>query len=121
MEDHADTADALRVLLTVRGYDVRIVHSVADALRAAAADRVDLLISDIGLPDGSGLDLMRQISPRPQMGAIALSGFGMEDDLRQSLDAGFVCHLIKPVDTRQLEATISDMLDQSAREHDVVN
>lgn len=121
VEDHADTADALRVLLTVRGYDVRIVHSVADALRAAAADRVDLLISDIGLPDGSGLDLMRQISPRPLMGAIALSGFGMEDDLRQSLDAGFLCHLIKPVDTRQLEATIADMLDQSGREHDVVN
>lgn len=109
VEDHADTARALLESLTSRGHEVTVVHSVADALRAAAADEVELLISDIGLPDGTGLDLIRQIEPRPSIGAIALSGFGMDADLKRSLKAGFARHLTKPVDARLLERTITEL------------
>lgn len=109
VEDHADTAIALNEALTALGHRVRVVHSIADALRAAAAEPVELLISDIGLPDGSGLDLMRQMAPRPSIGAIALSGFGMDQDLKRSADAGFNRHLTKPVDARQLEYAIAEI------------
>ena len=70
------------------------------ALRVATADHVELLISDIGLPDGSGLDLMRQISPRSSIGAIALSGFGMDDDMTRSLKAGFARHVTNSATVR---------------------
>ena len=73
-------------------------HSVAEGLSIAANNEFDVLISDIGLPDGTGLDLMRQLrAKRPVMG-IALSGFGMEEDIRRSKQAGFVAHLTKPLD-----------------------
>ena len=65
------------------------------------------------MPDGSGLDLMRQLSP-PSIGPIALSGFGMEDDQRKSLAAGFVRHLTKPVEVQQLEHAIRDLQRQAA-------
>jgi len=64
------------------------------------------VISDLGLPDGSGLDLMRQIKKRYGLKGIALSGFGMESDLRNSRDAGFDHHLTKPVPIEQLEAAV---------------
>ena len=119
VEDHADTAAAVLASLSSRGHVVRVVHSVADALCAAAAEPVEVLISDIGLPDGSGLDLMRQISPRPSNGAIAISGFGMDDDVKRSLNAGFVRHLTTPVDMRELEDAIGALLrDTSERRSD---
>jgi signal transduction histidine kinase/CheY-like chemotaxis protein len=109
VEDHFDTAQAVRDVLTSLGHEVRWVQAVGDALRAAAASRFELLISDIGLPDGSGLDLVRQIAPRPSLGAIALSGFGMDDDLKRSRAAGFDRHLTKPVDPAQLEDAIAEL------------
>jgi signal transduction histidine kinase len=114
VEDHKDTAIALADALRGRGHDVRLTHTVADGLRAAASEQFDIVVSDIGLPDGSGLDLMRQLAT-PSTGAIALSGFGMEDDQRKSLAAGFARHLTKPVDAQQLEHTIRDLQRQAAR------
>jgi CheY-like chemotaxis protein len=114
VEDHKDTAVAVVEALRAGGHDVRLTHSVAEGLRAASSEDFDVVISDIGLPDGSGLDLMRQLSPPPSIGAIALSGFGMEDDQRKSLAAGFARHLTKPVDARQLEQAIRDLQRQAA-------
>ena len=102
VEDHEDTAHTLRESLVALGHRVRIAGSVGEALREAAADPCDLLISDIGLPDGSGVDLIRQIDPRPTLGAIAMSGFGMEEDLQRSRRAGFHRHLTKPVEYEAL-------------------
>jgi signal transduction histidine kinase/CheY-like chemotaxis protein len=113
VEDHADTAQVLVDALLDRGHDVRVTHTVADALRAAAAETFDVVVSDIGLPDGSGLDLMRQIAKPPALGAIALSGFGMEDDHRRSLAAGFNRHLTKPVDIRHVESAIEELQRQA--------
>ncbi len=106
VEDHADTARAMGRILTSWGCTVQTADTVASALQVADATPFDVIISDIGLPDGSGFDLIRQlISKRPVKG-IALSGFGMEEDIRLSKEAGFVEHLVKPVNLQQLEATV---------------
>jgi signal transduction histidine kinase len=108
VEDHADTREALAGLLEIYGHQVRSAGSVASALAALADGPFDLLISDLGLPDGSGLDLMREILARSPEGArgICLTGFGMEEDIRKSREAGFLAHLTKPVNVQELEAVV---------------
>ena len=69
-------------------------------------EEFDLVISDLGLPDGSGHDLMPQLNRMGLTTGIALSGFGMEADVERSHDAGFFAHLTKPLDFAVLEATI---------------
>jgi CheY-like chemotaxis protein len=69
----------------------------------------DLLVSDIGLPDGSGIDLMERLNAEHSMVGIALTGYGMEDDIRKSRDAGFREHLVKPVDLNKLDAVIQEV------------
>ena len=117
VEDHADTAEAMAELLGLLGHDVRVAGGVRSALAAAAAaghgEGLDLVISDLGLPDGSGLDVMRQLAPFGLPG-IALSGYGMEDDIRRSLEAGFRRHLTKPVGLQTLETAIRQVLRQEA-------
>ena len=109
VEDHADTAEAIRDLLRDRGYQVSMAGSIAEALALAASQDgspIDLVLSDLGLPDGSGLDLMRELSRRHGLSGIALSGYGMGEDVRNSHEAGFRKHLTKPVDVRALEEAI---------------
>jgi PAS domain S-box-containing protein len=106
VDDHKDTVRTLNLLLTRLGYAVVSAESVSEALSVANKSHFDLLVSDIGLPDGSGLDLIRRIRERQQIDGIALSGFGMEDDLRKSREAGFVDHLIKPINLDRLQAAL---------------
>lgn len=110
VEDHEDTNRSLTQLLRRRGYHVRPAHNIAKALEVAARHDFDVLVSDIGLPDGTGVDLMRTLSAsrRPFFG-IALTGFGMEDDIRRSHDGGFDHHLIKPVDLNKLDHIIQQV------------
>src|ERR1041385_9195027 len=108
VEDHEDTNRSLTQLLRRRGYYVQPAHSVKAALEAAAQERFDVLISDIGLPDGSGIDLMAKLKGDHPIFAIALTGFGMEDDLRKSQEVGFNHHLVKPVDLNRLDALIQE-------------
>ena len=105
VEDHDDTRRSMARLLG-RKHHVHAAGSIALALEAAAREPFDLVISDLGLPDGSGLDLMRELRTRYGLRGICLSGFGMEEDLARSADAGFLHHLTKPVDLYKLEATI---------------
>ncbi|WP_422928734.1 PAS domain S-box protein [Singulisphaera sp. PoT] len=107
VEDNPDTLRVMTRLLRSRGYEVAPADCMAAAIEAErTVGPFDLVVSDIGLPDGSGLDVIRHIrSARPVPG-IALSGFGTEDDLRKSGEAGFVAHLIKPVDFPTLDAAI---------------
>jgi DNA-binding response OmpR family regulator len=81
---------------------------VAGALALTAAQRFDLVVSDIGLPDGSGIDFIRAFRKESSVPAIALTGFGTDDDVRRSLEAGFTAHLTKPVNFEQLEQLIED-------------
>jgi PAS domain S-box-containing protein len=107
VEDNADTLRILARLLSGRGHRVATAADVASALAAVASEGpFDLVVSDIGLPDGSGLDLMPRLRARGPIRGIALSGYGMEDDLRRSREAGFDVHLIKPVDFAKLEEII---------------
>ena len=63
-------------------------------------------MSDIGLPDATGYDLMREIAGRFAIKGIAMSGYGMDEDLRKSREAGFSDHIIKPIDVARLEQAI---------------
>jgi PAS domain S-box-containing protein len=106
VEDHPDTARTLARLLKGYGYDVQTADSAASALQLASAEPFDILLSDIGLPDATGYELMREIRDRFGIKGIALSGYGMEEDMRLSREAGFVDHVIKPVNLAHLEAVI---------------
>ena len=106
VEDHADTARVLSRILRNAGFDVSHAATIAEARNLAAGRRFDLLISDLGLPDGSGLDLMKQFREGHAMKGIALSGFGTDEDVAASAAVGFSAHLTKPVDWERLRAEI---------------
>ncbi|HEY9422732.1 MAG TPA: ATP-binding protein [Thermoanaerobaculia bacterium] len=108
VEDHPDTLSAMAELVEMFGYEVRTAGTVESALGVAQGEKINVLVSDIGLPDGSGLDLMRRLLDyHPEVLGIALTGFGMEEDLRQSQEAGFMEHLTKPINLGQLEQTLA--------------
>jgi signal transduction histidine kinase len=113
VDDHHDTCLGMRRLLDRRGYRVSIAHSVAEALAHARENSFDLLISDLGLPDGTGFDLMEELRRQGGPPGIALSGYGMEGDVAKSREAGFSEHLIKPVAIDRLEAAMRHLLGQS--------
>lgn len=114
VEDHPDTAEAMADLLRLIGHQVVVAGSVTAALETAASllngddgeARIDLVVSDLGLPDGSGQDLMRELVRRYHLRGIAVSGYGMEEDVRRSHEAGFSRHLTKPVDLAALREAI---------------
>ena len=111
VEDHDDTRLVLARLLRGYGYHVATACDVKTALREAEAAEFDLLVSDIGLPDGSGWDLVRQVLAKRPVKAIALSGYGTEDDVRKSRQAGFTTHLTKPIDPKKLGEVIEGVTD----------
>jgi PAS domain S-box-containing protein len=112
VEDHADSAYVLGRLLDRGGHNVRTVGTVEAAKQAFAEEVPDMLISDLGLPDASGLDLIRYVRATygDRFAAIALSGYGMEADIRKSMDAGFQAHVTKPVSFFKLEAAIQKII-----------
>jgi HAMP domain-containing protein/signal transduction histidine kinase/ActR/RegA family two-component response regulator len=108
VEDHEDTNRSLTRLLQLRGYQVQSASNVQSAIEMSANAEFDVLISDLGLPDGSGIDLIRALqAERPVLG-IALTGFGMEEDIRKSRDAGFKHHLVKPIDLNMLDSFLQE-------------
>jgi HAMP domain-containing protein/signal transduction histidine kinase/CheY-like chemotaxis protein len=108
VEDHEDSNRSLTNLLRRRGYHVQSALNFQSALDLSAREEFDVLISDLALPDGSGIDLMQTLqSKRPVLG-IALTGFGMEDDVRKCRDAGFQHHLVKPIDLNKLDLLIQE-------------
>ena len=106
IEDHEATLQVLLRLLSREGHTVTAARSVAEALTAAANDKFDLVISDLGLPDGTGIELMQKLRALHGLRGIALSGYGMEEDLMRTRQAGFIAHLIKPVDFPQLRRAL---------------
>ncbi len=111
VEDHEDTARALRRMLENAGYQVGYASTLASARDLAAKRHFQLVISDLGLPDGSGLDLMAQLRHSGQVNAIALSGFGSDGDVAAAKAAGFAEHFTKPVDWERLRHTIRRLLN----------
>ncbi len=118
VEDHPDTSNQLSRLLKRAGHVVTCAATVAEALSVAGAEAgatfecpFDMLISDLGLPDGSGHDLIRALGDCARIPAIALSGFGMKEDVAASLAAGFARHMTKPVDWQDLKAMINKLAE----------
>jgi CheY-like chemotaxis protein len=107
VEDHEPTREPLAGLLVRRGYDVVAVGSAEDAVTAAAAGRFDLVLSDIGLPDHDGFWLMRTLRERHGSVGIALTGYGMDEDLARSREAGFIDHLTKPIRVTVLDRALA--------------
>jgi signal transduction histidine kinase len=110
VDDHHDTCLGMKRMLERRGYHITIAHSAGQAVEKVRAEDFDLLISDIGLPDRSGYELMREVRLNKHLPGIALSGFGTEQDVRQAKEAGFAEHLTKPINFERLEKTIQSLL-----------
>ena len=112
VENHEDTRVLLGLLLEQLGHTVLTAATKEEAIAKVPDAHCDMLISDIGLPDGNGWELMAQLGERAPPYAIAMSGFGQLSDRQRSLNAGYRHHLLKPVEPYQLE----HLLDEAARE-----
>jgi CheY-like chemotaxis protein len=110
VDDHYDTCLGMKRMLERRGYEITVAHSAEQAAEKVRTQEFDLLISDIGLPDRSGYDLMREVRLNNRLPGIALSGFGSEQDVNQAREAGFAEHLTKPINFERLEKTIQSLL-----------
>jgi signal transduction histidine kinase/DNA-binding response OmpR family regulator len=115
LEDHVDSNDSLTLLLTMRGYEVTSAYDVKSAMKLAEENHYDVLISDLGLPDGTAGDVMEVLSERSTAVGIAISGYGMEDDIRRSRGYGFSHHLIKPVEVSRLESVLEQLPRSESR------
>ena len=117
VEDNEYTSSAMAEVLEVLGHKVVVATTVADALALAQGESFDLLVSDIGLPDGSGLDIARAWQGlQPGKPSVAITGYGMDEDIRRCREAGFNDHLTKPVNFARLEALIHTLAQKPADE-----
>ena len=114
VDDHVDTCTGMKMMLERRGYDISVAHSADQAVEKARSGDFDLLISDIGLPDRSGYELMSELRKNNGLAGIALSGFGMEADVTKAKDAGFSEHLTKPINFERLEKAIRRLLESKS-------
>jgi signal transduction histidine kinase len=110
VDDHHDTCIGMKRMLERHGYEITLAHSAEQAVEKVRTEEFDLLISDIGLPDRSGYELMREVRLNKDLPGIALSGFGSEQDVNQAREAGFSEHLTKPINFERLEKTIQTLL-----------
>ena len=109
VEDHKDTRRTLSRLLTHFGHEVVTAGNVRTATEVMGSDHIDVVLCDIGLPDGSGYEVASQARAKGQVKAIALTGFGTEDDVRRSKEAGFDFHLVKPVNFQELRTVLDQV------------
>ncbi len=107
VEDHPPTLEVMAALLEIAGHEVNTAIDLRSARALAASREFDLVVSDLGLPDGTGFDLMSGLRDQYGLRGIAVSGYGMEEDLRRSREAGFLEHLVKPVDVEKLKAALA--------------
>jgi CheY-like chemotaxis protein len=106
VDDHEATSSVMARLLSARGYTVSVASSVKTALAVLDETPVDVLISDLGLPDGTGCELLEKVRERQHIPGIALSGYGTSADIQLSRKAGFRAHLTKPIDIDELDHQI---------------
>jgi signal transduction histidine kinase/CheY-like chemotaxis protein len=111
VDDHFDTCTGMKMMLERRGYRVTVAHTADQAVEKTRHEEFDLVISDIGLPDRSGYELMQELSATKGLRGIALSGFGMENDVSRARAAGFSEHLTKPINFDRLEESIQNLLE----------
>jgi CheY-like chemotaxis protein len=110
VDDHVDTCTGMKMMMERRGYRVTIAHTADQAVEKTEHEEFDLVISDIGLPDRSGYELMQELGATKNLRGIALSGFGMENDVSRARAAGFSEHLTKPINFDRLDEAIQMLL-----------
>jgi PAS domain S-box-containing protein len=115
VEDHEDTRHIFRMILTQKGHSVQTAATAKAALALADSHPFDLVISDLGLPDLSGTDLMRILRDRYSLRGVAVSGYGMEKDIRESKSAGFDYHLTKPADPAKVDQLLAEIMIEIRR------
>jgi signal transduction histidine kinase len=111
VEDDPSMRRILARVIPDMGYEVQTVGAIEAAVEVVQRERFDIMISDLRLPDGNGCELMRRLRATSDLRAIALSGSGLEEDVRRSLEAGFTEHLTKPIDLETLEAAIQRVVE----------
>jgi CheY-like chemotaxis protein len=109
VEDHKDTRRTMSRLLIHFGHNVVTADNVEGAMAIMASNNIDAVLCDIGLPDGSGYEVAAQSRASGGIKTIALTGFGTEQDVQRSKEAGFDFHLVKPINFQELQT----VLDQS--------
>jgi CheY-like chemotaxis protein len=110
VEDNADAAESLRMLLELAGHEVAVAHNGVDGLKAAQARRPDVVLCDLGLPGLSGFEVaraLRQGADTAGLRLIAVSGYGRDEDQREAREAGFDEVLVKPVSPAVLERLLA--------------
>src|SRR5688500_19496134 len=110
VENPGATLEALKMYLELDGHTVETASTMRAALEVAGQHPFHLVITDIGLPDGDGWELMRQLRERGPVRAVAMSGYGWKEDLEKSRAAGFEAHLLKPLKITELENVLRKMV-----------
>ncbi len=118
VEDYEDLACTMQMYLESQGFSVKVAASIAEALQVYEHDQISLVLSDLTLPDGSGLDLLGQLRSRGCVRAIALSGYDSRDCVRRCLQAGFDEYLAKPFEEHQLMDAVQRVLGPSEADWD---
>ena len=108
VENHRDTLESMQMYLEIMGHTVESARDMKSALAALPAAECDVLISDIGLPDGDGWELLRQVRLPHPIYAVAMSGFGLGADCVRSKEAGYRHHLLKPFDPAELDVLLHE-------------
>jgi CheY-like chemotaxis protein len=109
VEDHGDTRRTLERLLSHFGHEIATAETTASALRFVQSQNFDVVLSDIGLPDGSGYDVISRAKQTQRVKGVALTGFGNDDDIRRGKEAGFDYHLVKPIDFHELRSVLEQV------------
>jgi CheY-like chemotaxis protein len=117
VEDHEDTRQIFELILKQKGHSVKSAATAEEALNLAGRQVFDLVISDLGLPDFSGTKLMTILRERHSLRGVALSGYGMEEDIRKSKSSGFDRHLVKPVDPAKIDQLLAEFTEEIRRAH----
>jgi CheY-like chemotaxis protein len=118
VEDHRDSAESLRRLLALCGYEVTIAETAMEGLEAAKREQPDVILCDIGLPDADGFCLAEALQKNPTTSAarlIAVTGYSKDEDKERSKNSGFALHLVKPVSPGTILQVLEDTAKQGAR------
>jgi CheY-like chemotaxis protein len=109
VEDHSETLRTLSSLLTHFGHEIFMADSTQHALEIVDSQELDVVLSDIGLPDGSGYEVISHAKRKQSVKGVALTGFDKQEDIERSKQAGFDFHLTKPVDFAELRTVLSQI------------
>jgi CheY-like chemotaxis protein len=119
VDDNVDAANSLGRLLTLLGKEVRVAHDGPAALVEVERFHPHVILLDLGMPGMNGIETARLIRAHPEWGEVmlvALTGWGQDQDRQRTDAAGFVAHLVKPVNLEQLESVLADFLPNSQKD-----